>query len=98
MTEKKQEKTATVKFEFDFENIYQELTVEEWIGIERVIPHICLGFFSKHVSDGEGGVLPPELGFVQVQKLKIVELQEVAEKFFERLRKVAINPTSGKRS
>lgn len=94
--EKENEKK--VVFAFDFEVLFDELTVGDFIGIERVIPEICAKVFSKHVSDGKGGVLPQVQGFAQVSKMNLKELRETAALFMGGIKKTALNPTTRKGS
>lgn len=91
----KKEKNQKVVFEFDFENIEDEMTVKEWIGLQIVNPIVCRPFLARHVSDGEGGVLPPLEGLQIVNEMSITDLRNTANAFFERRNNTIINPTNG---
>lgn len=93
MSEKNEKKK--VVFEFDFDTIEDEMTVNEWIGLQIVNPIVCREFLSRHVSNGEGGVLPPLEGLKVINQMSITDLRNTASEFFQRRNNMIVNPTNG---
>lgn len=72
-----------------------ELTLDDWIGLEAMKFAQLRDALAKFVVNGDGSYLPEAEARAVLGRLRTSEVREVIRQFRERVNALAINPTTG---